>query len=527
MNNVKNLTVARALAIGVAAALVFVVMAGTGAAVTGLVGEWHFDGNAQDSSGNGNHGTIYGATFTEGIIGNALSFDGVSNYFTAPITASFNSVKTQGTIVAWINYKDNYLIYEPGGSCTYGSRALMLWRFGTYNIKSQANIDCAGRILSDWRIGSQIGSGISQSLKSGQWYHIALVYDSNAVILYINGQKVKSSSLTGELGDADDKFWIGRNGNAAQPMYFNGLIDEVRIYNRALTDSEIQAEYNALTPAPTTPAPTTPAPTTPLPTTPIPTTPVPTTPTTAGYLSVSSSPSGASIFLDGSPRGKTPKDLTDVSTGSHYIELKLDDYKPWSDTIDVKAGSTSYVSVPLAPLSTATATTTPTYTATPTPPPSKPSVSLHGDKTDVVLGEDIILKLSALNLITKPKMHVQVIIIPPSGMSVTSSEFSKVMAGQFAANYELEPGDGKDIEVRIKSNQAGQFNVDGRVVYYFGDDKDTGGDSSLSLPIRVREVASQTPAANPVQNSTPGFESALGIIGILFTALLKRRTQMK
>lgn len=108
-------------------------------------------------------------------------------------------------------------------------------------------------------------------------------------------------------------------------------------------------------------------------------------------------------------------------------------------------------------------------------------------------------------------------------MSVTSSEFSKVMAGQFAANYELEPGEGKDIEVRIKSNQAGQFNVDGRVVYYFGDDKDTGGDSALILPIKVREVASQTPAANPAQKSSPGFGSAIGIIGILFTTLLKRR----
>ncbi|MDD5472916.1 MAG: hypothetical protein PHU34_02085 [Candidatus Methanoperedens sp.] len=168
-------------------------------------------------------------------------------------------------------------------------------------------------------------------------------------------------------------------------------------------------------------------------------------------------------------------------------------------------------------------------TSTPTPTstsisgqPSKPSVSLHGDKTDVVLGEDIILKLSALNLITKPKMHVQVIIIPPSGMSVTSSEFSKVMSGQFAANYELEPGDGKDIEVRIKSNQAGQFNVDGRVVYYFGDDKDTGGDSTLSLPIKVREVASQTPVATPTQKSIPGFRSLLAVVAILIGFSIKR-----
>lgn len=91
------------------------------------------------------------------------------------------------------------------------------------------------------------------------------------------------------------------------------------------------------------------------------------------------------------------------------------------------------------------------------------SVSLTGEKTDVVLGEDILLKLSAVNLITKPKMRVQVIIIPPSGMSVTSSEFSKSGTNQFTANYELEPGDGKDIGVAIKPNQIGDFNVNGRI----------------------------------------------------------------
>jgi hypothetical protein len=47
---------------------------------TGLVGEWHFDGDAKDSSGNGNDGTIYGATFVEGKFGKALSFDGVDDY---------------------------------------------------------------------------------------------------------------------------------------------------------------------------------------------------------------------------------------------------------------------------------------------------------------------------------------------------------------------------------------------------------------------------------------------------------------
>lgn len=154
------------------------------------------------------------------------------------------------------------------------------------------------------------------------------------------------------------------------------------------------------------------------------------------------------------------------------------------------------------------------------------SVSLHGEKTDVVMGEDILLRLSAVNLITKPRMHVQVIIIPPSGMSVTSSEFSKSAAGQFTANYQLEPGDGKDIEVRIRSNQIGDFNVNGRIIYYFGEEKEKAEDQTLNLPIKVRKEIAST--QEPVGKSTPGFEGVFGISGLLFVlVLIKRSSSLK
>ncbi|MCZ7383037.1 MAG: DUF2341 domain-containing protein [Candidatus Methanoperedens sp.] len=159
------------------------------------------------------------------------------------------------------------------------------------------------------------------------------------------------------------------------------------------------------------------------------------------------------------------------------------------------------------------------------------SVSLHGEKTDVVLGEDVLLKLSAVNLINKPKMHVQVIIIPPSGMSVTSSEFSKSGAGQFTADYELAPGDGRDIEVRIQSNQVGDFNVSGRIVYYFGDNKATSEDYTLDLPIKVLKENSSTQNSsnqnsstqNSTEKATTGFEAVLGISGLLFVIFLVKK----
>ena len=147
---------------------------------------------------------------------------------------------------------------------------------------------------------------------------------------------------------------------------------------------------------------------------------------------------------------------------------------------------------------------------------SNASVQLHGEKTDVELNEDILLRLSAVNLITKPVMHVQVIILPPSGMSVTSAVFVQSGAGQFTTTYELEPGKGRDIEVRIKSNQIGEFEVQGRIIYYFGDEREQSEDYTLTLPIKVTEEAARTvPTVTPDEPSNNNW--VMGLV-VLLTA---------
>ncbi len=133
-------------------------------------------------------------------------------------------------------------------------------------------------------------------------------------------------------------------------------------------------------------------------------------------------------------------------------------------------------------------TTSPSASPSQTPSPAitNASVNLYGVKTDVELGENIVLKLSAVNLITKPVMTAQVILIPPSGMSVTSSDFVVSGAGQYSTTYKLEPGSAKDIEIMIKTVQTGDFIVEGRVIYYFGTDLSTQEDHTLKLPVKVR-----------------------------------------
>lgn len=150
------------------------------------------------------------------------------------------------------------------------------------------------------------------------------------------------------------------------------------------------------------------------------------------------------------------------------------------------------------------------------------SVSLHREKTNVVVGEDVLLKLSVVNLITKPVMNVQVIIKPPSGMSVTSTEFSQGAAGQYTSIYKLEPGASRDIEVRLKPNEKGNFMVEGWVVYYFGDDITSKKEEILKEPITVRLPGEVTSTATPQGgDNSDGSSAILGliiIIAIVFTA---------
>lgn len=161
------------------------------------------------------------------------------------------------------------------------------------------------------------------------------------------------------------------------------------------------------------------------------------------------------------------------------------------------------------------------------PEASSASVSLHGEKTKVLMGEDILLRLSAVNLITKPTMHVQVIIIPPSGMSVSSTEFVESGAGQYTTTYDIEPGKGKDIEVRIAANQVGDFNVTGRVIYYFGNNKKSGEDQTLDLPINVEDPNPEPPKSEdksitiPVPD-IPGFGAASLVMILIMVFLLRR-----
>jgi len=217
---------------------------------SGLVGDWHFDGSASDSSGNGNHGTINGATFVQGVSGQALSFDGVDDMVVVPHSSSLSLENY--TMEAWIKRNQNnesgiteYILvkrYEPSWMDNYG-----------LSISSNGTVG-AGSYSPD--IWTWFGVESKKNISAGNWYHIVATYDRTTLKIYING--VLDNSVNTQYTPYQNNYQlvIGRGCVGDPCMFkpsspsFNGTIDEVRIYNRALSASEIQASYNAISSVP-------------------------------------------------------------------------------------------------------------------------------------------------------------------------------------------------------------------------------------------------------------------------------------
>jgi curved DNA-binding protein CbpA len=208
----------------------------------GLVAEWHFDGDAKDSSGNGNDGTISGATFVDGVRGKALSFNGVSDYIAIPpVTRGLPS----GTVVLWFKAT----AWNP---CCNG---LFLWSgTGGYpNSKGGDGIGLGSHTSS--KPDGQLLFGIYEPkpnewnwAASGviplpeQWYFVAGTWGPNGVKIYVNGANKGTNPYKGSAPEWTN--WGILGASSWEKTFFNGAIDEVRIYGRALSAEEIKASYN-------------------------------------------------------------------------------------------------------------------------------------------------------------------------------------------------------------------------------------------------------------------------------------------
>jgi len=199
------------------------------------VGLWHFNGDANDSSGNGHHGTVYGATLINtGRFGQCYLFNGISNYITVPDSDAFTT--NAGTILTWI-----YLV--GWGENNYG-RIIQHVSFVPAN-GIELYVDGENTCL----IGSIRGNDVQNedvvsnvgSIALGVWYFVGLTWDGSYIRAYINGIGT-TKAQTVNLGNANCLFVIGKR-SYSDARYFDGKIEEMGFYNRAWSAEEIRQKY--------------------------------------------------------------------------------------------------------------------------------------------------------------------------------------------------------------------------------------------------------------------------------------------
>ncbi len=186
---------------------------------------------AYDQSSYGNDGTIYGATRVRGIIGKALSFDGVDDYVEVADSESLDitdaiTIEAWAKVNSWVNSYPRILAKKNAYSLYFNA--------STHRVEMQIYQSGSVKIVE-----------AQQDLSLNTWYHIVGIYDSSTGFkIYINGNEVPLAGDTGTTGSIDsnaNNVLIGQYEGLVR--YFNGTIDEVRIYNRALSEKEIKTLY--------------------------------------------------------------------------------------------------------------------------------------------------------------------------------------------------------------------------------------------------------------------------------------------
>jgi len=205
------------------------------------VGVWDFNevisGNqVRDTTGNGNTGTLNndahlsaGMVYSGGNLGQALDLDGGSDYVNAGNKSILNVASGNMTIEAWVNLRTLGKYHSIVSKWTPwiffispSNKAMLYVRYG----------------------GGDHGVTANTVLSSGKWYHIVSVYTPSnfTVNFYLNGKADGTAAFSQAMdGDGAGSVLIGGYGNVN--TYFNGLVDDVRIYGRALTAGEINRHY--------------------------------------------------------------------------------------------------------------------------------------------------------------------------------------------------------------------------------------------------------------------------------------------
>ncbi|MCX8194272.1 MAG: DUF2341 domain-containing protein, partial [Candidatus Pacearchaeota archaeon] len=200
-------------------------------------------GTIYDYSGENNHGTNYGATYNApGKYNYSLSFDGVNDYLEVQDSSSLRT-NTTFTVEAWAFVKG----LPPGGA----DHVPVVWRGTNIGWSSDYTFRIAIRSNGAVTWGSGGENGVEYYLDGGtvadklnQWVHFVYVANGSSLKGYINGVEVASRTATPPYKTVGFKTYLGWANRNGVNVYFNGSVDEVAIYNRALSSGEILDRYN-------------------------------------------------------------------------------------------------------------------------------------------------------------------------------------------------------------------------------------------------------------------------------------------
>ena len=203
---------------------------------TAPVGAWGFDETSgptvTDGSGRGNNGTIAGATrTTSGRFGSALTFDGINDWVTVADSASLD-LSTRATLEAWVN---------PTALGSAWRTVLLKEQPGQLVYALYANNDISRPSGHIFTTGDLFSNGTA-ALPLNTWSHLALTWDGATLRLFVNGAQVATRALTGTLPNSTGALRFG--GNGVWSEWFAGRLDEIRVYDRALTQTELQTDMN-------------------------------------------------------------------------------------------------------------------------------------------------------------------------------------------------------------------------------------------------------------------------------------------
>ena len=212
----------------------------------GLVAYYPFNGNANDASGNNNNPVFNNATLTTdrfGIPNSAYSFNGIDNYMHIPNSPSINT-SNQISICAWVKVMGFY--YGTCHTNSVISKGDQDYLPGDYTIRfdetlynpNGCSVPLSDTIHQNFRGVAAPPQPYAPYIVKNQWYSVIYTYDGTTSKLYVDCQLKYSITSSQTFTNGFDLFF-GRMNNSTYPFWFNGVMDEVRIYNRPLTIDEV------------------------------------------------------------------------------------------------------------------------------------------------------------------------------------------------------------------------------------------------------------------------------------------------